>query len=137
MTQVVTFWSEVLSGPLNSALQNEQNPKLQMSTCDALSTIPPQAFAQLPVSSHCCFCKNSMGFFFLFIYFSWTAVFLTCGVTLKEKTQLMCVTVLLGLSYSENHQVKTATVRALGVFILFPCLREVGAAAVQRHVSDS
>lgn len=51
MTQVVTFWSEVLSGPLNGALRNEQNPKLQMSTCDALSTIPPQAFAQLPVSS--------------------------------------------------------------------------------------
>lgn len=48
--QVVMFWSEVLSGPLNSALQNEQQPKLQMSTCDALSTIPPQAFAQLPVS---------------------------------------------------------------------------------------
>lgn len=49
----------------------------------------------------------------------------------------MCVTVLLGLSYSENHQVKTAAVRALGVFILFPCLREVGVAATEQHVSDS
>lgn len=58
-------------------------------------------------------------------------------MTFKEKTQLMCVTVLLGLSYSENHQVKTAAVRALGVFILFPCLREVGAAATEQHVSDS
>lgn len=48
----------------------------------------------------------------------------------------MCVTVLLGLSYSENHQVKTASVRALGVFILFPCLREVSAAAAQQHASD-
>lgn len=48
--QVVQFWSEVLSGPLNRALQNEQHPTLQASACDTLSSILPQAFAQLPVS---------------------------------------------------------------------------------------
>lgn len=37
----------------------------------------------------------------------------------------MCITVLLGLTYVENYLVKTAAVRALGVYILFPCLREV------------
>ncbi|XP_054481118.1 HEAT repeat-containing protein 6 [Anoplopoma fimbria] len=89
MSQVVLFWSEVLSGPLNGALQSEQHPTLQTSACDALSSILPQAFAQLP-----------------------------------DKTQLMCITVLLGLTYSENYLVKTASVRALGVYILFPCLRE-------------
>ncbi|XP_070772847.1 HEAT repeat-containing protein 6 [Enoplosus armatus] len=89
MSQVVLFWSEVLSGPLNGALQNEQHPTLQTSACDTLSSILPQAFAQLP-----------------------------------DKTQLMCITVLLGLTYSENYLVKTAAVRALGVYILFPCLRE-------------
>ncbi|KAI3373664.1 hypothetical protein L3Q82_022254 [Scortum barcoo] len=89
MSQVVMFWSEVLSGPLNAALQNEQHPTLQTSACDTLSSILPQAFAQLP-----------------------------------DKTQLMCITVLLGLTYSENYLVKTAAVRALGVYILFPCLRE-------------
>lgn len=36
----------------------------------------------------------------------------------------MCITMLLGLTYSENYLVKTAAVRALGVYILFPCLRE-------------
>uniref|UniRef100_A0A8D0D2K9 HEAT repeat-containing protein 6 n=1 Tax=Sander lucioperca TaxID=283035 RepID=A0A8D0D2K9_SANLU len=41
-----------------------------------------------------------------------------------EALQLMCITVLLGLTYSENYLVKTAAVRALGVYILFPCLRE-------------
>uniref|UniRef100_A0A667Y1W1 HEAT repeat-containing protein 6 n=1 Tax=Myripristis murdjan TaxID=586833 RepID=A0A667Y1W1_9TELE len=87
MSQVVQFWSEVLSGPLNGALQNEQHPTLQTSACDTLSTILPQAFAQLP-------------------------------------SQMMCITVLLGLTYSENYLVKTAAVRALGVYILFPCLRE-------------
>lgn len=50
LLQVVLFWSEVLSGPLNGALQNEQHPTLQTSACDALSSILPQAFAQLPVS---------------------------------------------------------------------------------------
>nr|XP_020454317.1 LOW QUALITY PROTEIN: HEAT repeat-containing protein 6 [Monopterus albus] len=89
MSQVVQFWSEVFSGPLNGALQNEQHPTLQTSACDTLSSILPQAFAQLP-----------------------------------NKTQLMCITVLLGLTYSENYLVKTAAVRALGVYILFPCLRE-------------
>ncbi|XP_007556397.2 HEAT repeat-containing protein 6 [Poecilia formosa] len=89
VNQVVEFWLEVLSGPLNAALQNEQHPTLQASACDTLASILPQAFAQLP-----------------------------------DKTQLMCITVLLGLTYIENYLVKTAAVRALGVYILFPCLRE-------------
>uniref|UniRef100_UPI0037E7AC83 HEAT repeat-containing protein 6 n=1 Tax=Semicossyphus pulcher TaxID=241346 RepID=UPI0037E7AC83 len=89
VSQVVQFWSDVLSGPLNGALQNEQHPTLQTSACETLSSILPQAFAQLP-----------------------------------DKTQLMCITVLLGLTYSDNYLVKTAAVRALGVYILFPCLRE-------------
>ncbi|XP_043077766.1 HEAT repeat-containing protein 6 isoform X2 [Puntigrus tetrazona] len=86
---VVEFWSEVLGGPLISALQNEQHPTLQTSACDTLSSILPQAFSQLP-----------------------------------DKTQVLCITILLGLTYSENSLVKAAAVRALGVYILFPCLRE-------------
>ncbi|XP_019941793.2 HEAT repeat-containing protein 6 [Paralichthys olivaceus] len=89
ISQVVQFWSEILSGPLNGLLQNEQHTMLQMSTCDTLSSILPQAFAQLP-----------------------------------DKTQMMCVTVLLGWSYSEEYLVKKSAIRALGVYILFPCLRE-------------
>lgn len=46
--------------------------------------------------------------------------------SIQDKTQLMCITVLLGLTYIENYLVKTAAVRALGIYILFPCLREVG-----------
>lgn len=43
---------------------------------------------------------------------------------LPDKTQVLCITILLGLTYSENSLVKAAAVRALGVYILFPCLRE-------------
>uniref|UniRef100_A0A672T658 HEAT repeat-containing protein 6 n=1 Tax=Sinocyclocheilus grahami TaxID=75366 RepID=A0A672T658_SINGR len=43
---------------------------------------------------------------------------------LQDKTQVLCITILLGLTYSENSLVKAAAVRALGVYILFPCLRE-------------
>ncbi|XP_036444533.1 HEAT repeat-containing protein 6 [Colossoma macropomum] len=89
LCQVVQFWSEVLTGPLIGALQNDQHPTLQTSACDTLSSILPQAFSQLP-----------------------------------DKTQVFCITVLLGLTYSENSLVKAAAVRALGVYILFPCLRE-------------
>ncbi|XP_019725206.1 HEAT repeat-containing protein 6 isoform X2 [Hippocampus comes] len=89
LNQVVQFWTEVLSGPLNGALQNQQHPTLQTSACDTLASILPQAFAQLP-----------------------------------DKMQLMCITVLLGLTYSDSDLVKMAAVRALGVYVLFPCLRE-------------
>ncbi|TRY57314.1 hypothetical protein DNTS_008900 [Danionella cerebrum] len=89
VSQVVHFWSEILAGPLISALQNEQHATLQTSACDTLSSILPQAFSQLP-----------------------------------GKNQVLCITILLGLTYSENALVKAASVRALGVYILFPCLRE-------------
>ncbi|XP_072518371.1 HEAT repeat-containing protein 6 [Salminus brasiliensis] len=89
VSQVVQFWSEVLTGPLIGALQNDQHPTLQTSACDTLSSILPQAFSQFP-----------------------------------DKTQVLCITILLGLTYSENSLVKAAAVRALGVYILFPCLRE-------------
>lgn len=61
---------------------------------------------------------------------------MTCSVASQDKTQLMCITVLLGLTYSENYMVKTAAVRALGIYILFPCLREVGTLTIEQHVSD-
>lgn len=115
------FWSEVLSGPLNGVLQSEQHPMLQSSACDTLSSILPQAFAQLPVSFTVfellsAFTKLSPSLMELCMFFF---------VFFQDKTQLMCITVLLGLTYSENYLVKTAAVRALGVYILFPCLREV------------
>ncbi|XP_048108001.1 HEAT repeat-containing protein 6 isoform X1 [Alosa alosa] len=89
LCKVIQFWSEVLSGPLTTALQNEKHPTLQTSACDTLSSILPQAFRKLP-----------------------------------EKTQMLCVTMLLGLTYSENSLVKAASVRALGVYVLFPGLSE-------------
>ncbi|XP_055797368.1 HEAT repeat-containing protein 6 isoform X2 [Salvelinus fontinalis] len=49
ISQVVQFWVDVLSGPLNGALQSHQHPTLQTSACDTLSSILPQAFTQLPV----------------------------------------------------------------------------------------
>ncbi|KAJ0062067.1 hypothetical protein NL108_015269, partial [Boleophthalmus pectinirostris] len=113
ISQVVAFWSEVLRGPLNAALQNEQHPTLQTSACDTLSSILPQAFAQLPVSLN-----------IILSGFSEKMKCNTCILMFQEKTQLMCITVLLGLTYSENYLVKTAAVRALGIYVLFPCLRE-------------
>ncbi|KAL2089636.1 hypothetical protein ACEWY4_014324 [Coilia grayii] len=89
LCKVIQFWSDVLSGPLTTALQNEQHPTLQTSACDTLSSILPQAFRMLP-----------------------------------EKTQMLCMTVLLGLTYSDNSLVKAASVRALGVYILFPGVSE-------------
>ncbi|XP_057570875.1 HEAT repeat-containing protein 6 isoform X2 [Hippopotamus amphibius kiboko] len=44
-------------------------------------------------------------------------------VTLSDR-QILCITVLLGLNDSKNRLVKAATSRALGVYVLFPCLRQ-------------
>ncbi|XP_075445645.1 HEAT repeat-containing protein 6 isoform X2 [Ascaphus truei] len=89
VSQAVTFWSMILNGPLPGALQNEQHPTLQTSACDALSSILPEAFNNLP-----------------------------------NDRQILCITLLLGLNHSENPLVKAAAARALGVYILFPCLRQ-------------
>lgn len=49
--QVVLFWTMMLSGPLPRALQNAEHPTLQASACDALSSILPEAFSSLRVTS--------------------------------------------------------------------------------------
>ncbi|PNI11068.1 HEATR6 isoform 3 [Pan troglodytes] len=43
---------------------------------------------------------------------------------LPNDRQMLCITVLLGLNDSKNRLVKAATSRALGVYVLFPCLRQ-------------
>uniref|UniRef100_A0A663M9C0 HEAT repeat-containing protein 6 n=1 Tax=Athene cunicularia TaxID=194338 RepID=A0A663M9C0_ATHCN len=44
--------------------------------------------------------------------------------SLQNEQQMLCVTLLLGLNHSENPLVKAAAARALGVYILFSCLRQ-------------
>nr|XP_021497154.1 HEAT repeat-containing protein 6 [Meriones unguiculatus] len=44
--------------------------------------------------------------------------------SLPNDKQILCITMLLGLNDSKNHLVKAATSRALGVYVLFPCLRQ-------------
>ncbi|NWU95146.1 HEAT6 protein, partial [Upupa epops] len=44
--------------------------------------------------------------------------------SLQSNQQILCVTLLLGLNHSENPLVKAAAARALGVYILFSCLRQ-------------
>ncbi|XP_068946066.1 HEAT repeat-containing protein 6 [Petaurus breviceps papuanus] len=86
---VVMFWAMMLNGPLPRALQNSQHPTLQASSCDALSSILPEAFSSLP-----------------------------------NDRQILCITLLLGLNHSKNPLVKAAAARALGVYVLFSCLRQ-------------
>ncbi|KAB1265272.1 HEAT repeat-containing protein 6 [Camelus dromedarius] len=44
--------------------------------------------------------------------------------SLPGDRQILCITMLLGLNDSANRLVKAATSRALGVYVLFPCLRQ-------------
>nr|XP_027806099.1 HEAT repeat-containing protein 6 [Marmota flaviventris] len=44
--------------------------------------------------------------------------------SLPNDRQILCITMLLGLNDSKNRLVKAATSRALGVYVLFPCLRQ-------------
>ncbi|XP_066219990.1 HEAT repeat-containing protein 6 [Saccopteryx leptura] len=89
VTVVVLFWTMMLNGPLPRALQNADDPILQASACDALSSILPEAFGSLP-----------------------------------SDWQILCITVLLGLNDSKNRLVKATASRALGVYVVFPCLRQ-------------
>ena len=68
--QVVLFWTMMLNGPLPRALQNSEHPTLQASACDALSSILPEAFSNLPVTPglvphpQWCPCVSQLGFDF-------------------------------------------------------------------------
>ncbi|KAM7139785.1 HEAT repeat-containing protein 6 isoform 2-T2 [Macrochelys suwanniensis] len=44
--------------------------------------------------------------------------------SLRDDRQILCITLLLGLNHSENPLVKAAAARALGVYVLFSCLRQ-------------
>ncbi|CAM4649942.1 unnamed protein product [Lepidochelys olivacea] len=44
--------------------------------------------------------------------------------SLRDDQQILCITLLLGLNHSENPLVKAAAARALGVYVLFSCLRQ-------------
>ncbi|KAI0231144.1 HEAT repeat-containing protein 6 [Lamellibrachia satsuma] len=50
------------------------------------------------------------------------------GPVLFEKLpmdkQVLCITWLLGMTHDDNHHVRAAAVRGLGICILYPCLRE-------------
>lgn len=64
--------------------------------------------------------------------------FLCQPFSLQSDWQILCITVLLGLNDSKNRLVKAAASRALGVYVLFPCLRQVRWAciALQRLFSS-
>ncbi len=39
--------------------------------------------------------------------------------------RVLCITLLLGRTSDDDHHVRAAAVRALGVYVLYPSLREV------------
>jgi hypothetical protein len=39
--------------------------------------------------------------------------------------QVLCITLILGLTSEEDKMVRSSALRTIGVFVLFPCLREV------------
>ncbi|XP_070572306.1 HEAT repeat-containing protein 6-like isoform X2 [Ptychodera flava] len=43
---------------------------------------------------------------------------------LPRDKRILCITLLLGLSNDDDYRVKSSAVRALGVFVVYPCLRE-------------
>ena len=47
------------------------------------------------------------------------------GCYFQPDKHMLCVTLLLGMTNDEDHNVRAAAVRALGVYVLYPCLREV------------
>lgn len=45
-------------------------------------------------------------------------------VSFQLHKRILCITLLLGLSNDEDKNVKASSARALGVFVLYPCLRD-------------
>ncbi|KAM9596623.1 LOW QUALITY PROTEIN: HEAT repeat-containing protein 6-like [Trichechus inunguis] len=53
-----------------------------------------------------------------------SSILLEAFSVLPNDRQILCITLLLGLNDNKNRLVKAATSRALGVYVLFPCLRQ-------------
>ena len=45
--------------------------------------------------------------------------------SIQMNKRILCITILLGLSNEDDYRVKAGAVRALGAYVLYPCLREV------------
>ena len=44
---------------------------------------------------------------------------------IQKDKHILCVTLLLGMTGDDDHNVRAAAIRALGVYVRFPKLREV------------
>ncbi|XP_071789810.1 HEAT repeat-containing protein 6-like [Asterias amurensis] len=69
-----------------------------------------QNTANVVLQSSACYCLSTIG--------------PQCFELLKMDKRILCITMLLGLSNEEDYRVKAAAVRALGAYVLYPCLRE-------------
>ncbi|XP_022108453.1 HEAT repeat-containing protein 6-like [Acanthaster planci] len=69
-----------------------------------------QNSANSVLQSSACYCLSTIGS--------------QCFELLKMGKQVLCITLLLGLTNEEDYRVKAAAVRALGAYVLYPCLRE-------------
>lgn len=47
------------------------------------------------------------------------------GFISQVDKRILCITLVLGLTSDEDKILRSAAIRALGVYILYPCLREV------------
>lgn len=56
LAEALTFWNEMLSGPLLDALQNDSHSQLRATCCDCLSNIGAAVFESIEVCSviHIC-----------------------------------------------------------------------------------
>lgn len=84
---------------------------------------------QLPnMDSDTIFChkRHVISFLLKTVAQSFSFSLLLCQLfSLQSDRQILCITMLLGLNESKNRLVKASTSRALGVYVLFPCLRQV------------
>ena len=141
--QALEFWLYQLNGPLPAVLQNPMNPAVRATACDAISNIGAKVFEQLPViilslndfdlSRNCI--SEEIG--------PWSSINFTENFKpkrqsrqqmslieavisfLKTTKRILCITLLLGLTADEDHHTRAAAIRALGAYVLYPCLRDV------------
>ena len=53
---------------------------------------------------------------------------------MQLSTRTLCVTLVLGLAADTDQHVRSAAVRALGCYVLYPCLREVSRTLSDFHL---
>ena len=124
--QAVDFWLPLLQAPLPLVLQKQSNHAVRATACDCLADVGAKTFEQLPMDKRLLCVRDVPSLTSKRHHIDIMCVNPTSDrrAWCQYDVVFIQITLLLGLSSDEDSNVRASAIRALGVYVLYPCLRE-------------